>query len=46
MSELAFKNVTVLKGIPVDESMATMGFAELLWRFGSPQHWTSSATGS
>ncbi len=26
MSEQAFKNVTVLKGIPVDEFMATMGF--------------------
>src|SRR5262245_14069525 len=25
-SEQAFKNVTVLKGIPVDEFMATMGF--------------------
>src|SRR5215468_8100869 len=26
MSEQAFKNVTVLKGIPVDEFMDTMGF--------------------
>ena len=26
MSEQAFKNVTVLKGIPVDEFMNTMGF--------------------
>src|ERR1700724_1001815 len=26
MSEEAFKNVTVLKGIPVDEFMNTMGF--------------------
>src|SRR6266699_2720955 len=26
LSEQAFKNVTVLKGIPVDEFMATMGF--------------------
>src|SRR5262245_27484742 len=26
MSEQAFKNITVLKGIPVDEFMATMGF--------------------
>ena len=26
MSEQAFKNVTVLEGIPVDEFMATMGF--------------------
>src|SRR5580658_3471406 len=26
MSEKVFKNVTVLKGIPVDEFMATMGF--------------------
>jgi hypothetical protein len=26
MSEQAFRNVTVLKGIPVDEFMATMGF--------------------
>src|ERR1700692_4501377 len=26
MAELAFKNVRVLKGIPVDQFMATMGF--------------------
>jgi hypothetical protein len=26
MAEQAFKNVTVLKGIPVDEFMDTMGF--------------------